>query len=495
MRHGGGVKKSLLGNFGVNVASAMLPIAIQLVTVPLYLHLIGQARYGLLSIVWLLLGYFGFLDLGLSRAAANALARLPIHATTERARVLATTCLLNLGLGCVGGVILYFGGTLILTRLLKLPVELVPEVDALSGWIAGLLPLAFLSGVGVGALEARERFVVANIVQVGGQALGQLLPLAAVYALGPSLAVVVPIAALVRGATALVTLLLAARQEHVFTHLAFDRAKARALLGYGGWVSLSGLLSPLIWSVDQVMIGAIQGVARVAAFAVPMNLVQRTQVIGAALARTLFPRLSSASEAEAEAAQRSAILALGHCFGMVCFGGILLLRPFLELWVGRGMADQAAPIGEILFFGIWINSVASVSLTYLLARGMPRLLVKLQLIELLPCVAMFWAMTHFFGVVGAAVAFSIRCLLDAALIMAAARIRLRDAWQLAGPALVLLAGAMVSLGVMPGLIARIAIGAAIGAVWLWLCWWKLPELREPVMQRLRRPPHHVDGVM
>src|ERR1700685_515110 len=103
--------RTLKNNFAINVFGAIGPLAVSLVTVPIYVRHIGDARYGVLSIVWVLLGYFGFLDLGLSRAAVNALARLRNAPQAARTRVLVTTLLLNLGLGLFGCLCLtVFGG-------------------------------------------------------------------------------------------------------------------------------------------------------------------------------------------------------------------------------------------------------------------------------------------------------------------------------------------------------------------------------------------------
>ena len=55
------------------------------------------------------------------------------------------------------------------------------------------------------------------------------------------------------------------------------------------------MICPVLASVDQFVIGSIMGVASVAHYAVPMNLVVRSQIFPAALARTLFPRMSSLS--------------------------------------------------------------------------------------------------------------------------------------------------------------------------------------------------------
>src|ERR1700675_1921015 len=98
--------RTLKTNFVINVLGAIVPLGVALVTVPIYVRHIGDARYGVLSIVWVLLGYFGFLDLGLSRAAVNALARLRDAPREARVRILVTTLMLNLGLGLLGSLCL-----------------------------------------------------------------------------------------------------------------------------------------------------------------------------------------------------------------------------------------------------------------------------------------------------------------------------------------------------------------------------------------------------
>ena len=56
--------RPLRTNFFVNLLSPFARIAIALVTIPIYIHHLWYSRYGVLTIAWILVGYFGFLDLG-----------------------------------------------------------------------------------------------------------------------------------------------------------------------------------------------------------------------------------------------------------------------------------------------------------------------------------------------------------------------------------------------------------------------------------------------
>lgn len=59
----------------LNVLGMMLPMVVGFLVVPGLIERIGQERFGMLAITWMLVGYFGLLDLGLGRALTQHLAQ------------------------------------------------------------------------------------------------------------------------------------------------------------------------------------------------------------------------------------------------------------------------------------------------------------------------------------------------------------------------------------------------------------------------------------
>ncbi len=479
--------RALRRNFAINVLGALVPLGVSLVTVPIYIRHIGEARYGVLAIVWALLGYFGFLDLGLSRASANALARLRDAPQKQRASVLATTMALNLALGVFGSLVLAVFGRFLLEHGLSIPDALKAEIEPAFAWIVALFPLALLSGVGVGALESRERFLLANILQVLGMSLGQIVPVVLAVCVSPSLAVVVPAAVIARALTVGAILAAALRQEGRLTLDSFDLKQARGLLSYGGWVTLSGLLSPILTSLDQFVIGSSVGVAAVAHYVVPMNLVTRSQIFAGALARTLFPRLSNSTPAEARRLASDAAVSLAFGYGAICAPAMILTPVFFRHWIGAEFARHSTPVAEILFFGAWINGVAFVPFGLLQSQGRPDVTGKFHAAEVLPFVLVLWACTSAFGIRGAAAAWSLRCAVDALLLIWASHLpRGAVLKALAAPLALLLLASAASAAVGPRLWLSFGVATIFGLCGVGLALASSPEIRDAAAQLGRR---------
>jgi O-antigen/teichoic acid export membrane protein len=70
----------------------------------------------------------------------------------------------------------------------------------------------------------------------------------------------------------------------------------------------------------------------------------------------------------------------------------------------------------ILMFGVWINGLACVPYYLLQARNRPDVAAKLHAIETVPFLVTLLLGTHFFGLIGAAVSWSLRMLIDAILL-------------------------------------------------------------------------------
>lgn len=450
---------SIRRNTFFNLAGSLSLAAVSLATVPLFLHQIGDVRYGVLAIVLLLLGYFSFFDLGLARATANRIARLRDATEAERESVFWTALGLNAAFGMVGGVVLYGVAGFALAHFFKMPGVLRGEVLSTLPWLAAAVPLATVSGVLVGALEGRERFGMVNLLEVFGSILFQVVPLAVAYLHGPELTGLIPAAVLARAFSLIPFVVAVVHVVPLRGRGGPRRRLVRPLLGYGGWVTVTSMATPILDTADRLLIGGVLGAAAVAYYTVPAELSGRFRMLPGALARSLFPRMSALGGAEANRQAASSLSVLAAVITPVIVLGILVMKPFLGVWVGTEFALRAAPVGELILVGIWINSLALLPYTQLQAQGRPDLVAKFHALELLPFIAVLWVAVSALGLPGAALAFTLRATVDALLLFWASKLwrPLVALW----PAGILVLGAWGGVQYAGGVHLRVALGVAL----------------------------------
>jgi O-antigen/teichoic acid export membrane protein len=406
---------SIRKNTVINLAGSIIPMLVMLVTVPLYLKVLGDARYGVLALVWLVLGYFSFLEMGLGKATANQIAKAHDAPAAERSEIFWTALIVNGVMGVVGAGILWLVGHYLLTNVLKMPEDFRQEALAALPWMVATFPLALASSVFNGALEGRNQFLTLNVLQVASNTVFQVAPLLVAYGYGPSLSIVIPAAVLSRAFMNIPFLMACYRALPLSLVPSFSIQRGKSLFSYGGWVAVAGMVSPVMETVDRFLIGAIVGAKAVAHYTIAYQLASKLRILPASLSRALFPRFSADTAEGGKLAQDSLSVLMAIMTPAVVLG-ILLVRPFLAWWVGEDVAQHAAPVAKIILVGVWANSLAQIPSGLIQGRGRPRVIANLQVAELLPFLVVLYVATRQWGVIGAASAWTLRVTADALLL-------------------------------------------------------------------------------
>lgn len=411
-------KFSLLSNTVANLSGVGFPLIVAILTIPPYLRIIGQSRFGIITLIWLLFGYFGLFDLGLSRATANHLARQENAGPIRQNEILWTALIVNALLGVVGATVLYFIGKIATPMLHAIPGNMQNEVAGALPWVACLLPLSTTSSVFAGALEAHERFVALNIIQITAATLAQVVPLAAAFFIGPTIINLVIATALVRLCSVIPLGWLALRQCSASRpHL--GKSQLLELFRYGGWVTVTNTVGPILTSIDQVMIGAFLGVSALTKYSIPFGIASKVLIVPGAVTRALFPTVVRLSPSDARARTELVAVTVAHIMAAICAPAIVAVSVALNIWLGAQFSADASEISRIILCGVWINGIAFVPAMLLQSQGRPSIPAKLHVAELLPFLLILWIGIHYFGLLGAALAWAIRVTVDAILLLIA----------------------------------------------------------------------------
>ena len=472
-----------VGRFtAINLAGAAVPLIVALVTVPSYLHTFGEVRYGVWLVAWVLVSYFGLIDLGLGRATANGVAKLRNAASADRENLVWTGLVVNAGFGVAIGAAVLVASELVV-RMIGLGGNVHTELVAALPWLAGAVPLFVVATVLVGALEGLERFLIVNVVGAIGSVSIQGLPLAAGILVAPRLDVLA--AATMLALVLNVALASVACVIHVPLTIRprFDRSQGRDLLRFGAWITVTSLISPLLSTLDKVIIGAVSGARAVTHYTVPFNLVTRLWIFPMALARAVFPRFSRLGGPDARALADESSRALGAIITPIIVLAIVCVEPFMRAWVGRGFASVATLPAEILLLGLWVNSLGFIPYTFLQGQGRPDVPAKLHLLELIPFVGVLWLGVKIFGVAGAAAAWSARVLVDTTLLLVLAKNEPQSQAYLV-PGALLVAAAFALAQVAPSSITGRALVSVVlvPAVLVWSWFVAPPSLRRIALQ-------------
>ncbi|VAW45915.1 hypothetical protein MNBD_GAMMA03-246 [hydrothermal vent metagenome] len=408
---------SLRKNSTYNLIGSVAPLFITLITLPIYIGLIGEERFGVLAIAWVLLGYFGLFDLGLGRATAQRLATQKNANSKDRSETFWTAIIINLGFGVAGGLLLWPVAHVFFTNYFQVSEQLRSEIIAAVPWLVLALPVATLSGVLTGTLQGREKFLVLNAVNLIGNLLFQVIPLLFAWLYSPKLTTILPIVLLSRLLTLNLLFICCQKYVPLVGRPLFVKGIAMPLFKFGGWVTVTSIVGPIMMVFDKFIIGTLLGAKMVAYYTIPYTLAERVLIIPSSLASALFPRLASESSyKEQKRLTEESVKVLSVVLTPIIVIGIFVMKPFIAWWLSPEFSIKTSYVGSILLLGIWVNSLATIPLARIQAKGRPDIVAKIHMFELLPYVfSMYFAISNW-GIIGASIVWSLRAAVDCILL-------------------------------------------------------------------------------
>ncbi len=437
-----GTRKRIAASTAWALTGNIVPMLAGLLAVPWFLHRLGQERFGVLSLIWVVVGYFSFLDMGLGRAVTVAVAplRRPGHGhagtTAQSLRderdILGAASTLIGGIG-LGVTALLAAGLAVGAPPLHLSTPLLQRESLDAIWVMlPAIPLLLLSSILRGHLEGVGAFRPLNLLRtlvgvllIGGPFVTSIFSPSLVWG---SLAIL-----LVRAGNAIVLAWLVAGQMRLplasllrTLLTGAHRAWLRRLWSFGSWATVSNVVGPVIVYIDRFVIAFMLSAGAVAAYSVPFDVVSRLPVVVAALCSVLLPELARHVPANApDGGGRAAARRIVHQSTLVSAAVVALVVALamvaapaaLSWWLGAVFAGQSSGVFQVLLLAFGVNALAQIPFTALQGTGHVRAVALVHLLEILPYVALvIWAVgAH--GLLGAAWAWTLRGVVDYAALL------------------------------------------------------------------------------
>jgi O-antigen/teichoic acid export membrane protein len=416
----GSLARNSVLNFGTQVFSVVVAFA----SLPFIVHGLGDERFGLLTLLWLFVGYFSVIDFGAGQAALRFLSvAVAERDVTRVARTFRLTFLISACIGLISAVTAVAVSYTNVTSLLRLDETLRADVGSGLRLLAFGLPAQLLQVSLKSFPMAFNRYGLNAALQATSVLL-QWVGGAIVATAGGGFMGVLTLTVVSRYLVAFgyIAVALSLAPEVIRGGRRISREELRPFLSYGGWAAVPQLLGPAFAFIERFVVGAILPLAWVTYFAIPSDTVGRFLIFPLSFVYAAFPVFSGGWTTEAGKERVKSVYA--RSVKLVMLGIVplaLVLGIFageiLTVWLGPSIAEKSTVPLMILACGMVFNVLAQIPVTFLMAVGRPDLPAKLGLVQTPLYIGALVLLTGQWGIVGTAAAWAIRVTVETAVLV------------------------------------------------------------------------------
>lgn len=396
----------LARNAWSNLLGAAIPALVMLGTVPLVVKGLGEAGYGLYSLVTAIVGYFAVIDINVTAGSVKYIAEH--NARKDRESVFQTVSFglaTYITIGVLGALGLFFSASWLVTSVFEVPQRLIPEAIATLrlaalGFLAGQLQ-SYLNSVP----QSLMRYDISARLEM---VFGTVVPLATVGVLMLGYGLFEVILLRVAASTLHCAILWGAIRR-LLPGLGWrwpGSSFRNALLGFSAYSFLSRFATLSYAHADKLIIGALVGVTGLAYFTVAATLANRVLSLTFRLSGVFFPA-ASALAANGEFARLDRAYLKATRYVVFLNAAILVLvavfaEQILGYWMNETFARNGALVLTVMALSQFVDSLTSLPSLVNDGMGHPRVSGLFAVARALSGLAIVYVGVAGWGIDGAA---------------------------------------------------------------------------------------------
>lgn len=401
-----------------NILGNVIPIIFAVLFIPPLIKGLGAERFGILSIAWMIIGYFSFFDFGIGKGVTKIIAeKIALNQTDQISSIFWTSLFLIMLISVVAlsGLLIFIHP---LVNVFNLSENLHKEAADIFYLLAFSIPIVTTMTALRGLLEAYQKFATINTMKVF---LGMFTFLGPILALiiTDSLFWVIFFLILIRIVIWILYLWQCIKVHRGLQSMKIDFNEIKPVLKFSIWITLGNIIVPLIFYSDRFLIGALISASAITFYITPYELVTKLMLIPDALSGVLFPVFSASFLFNPELSKKLFKRGAKFIF-LVLYPMVFFITTFafeiLDIWLGIKFAQKSYLILQFLAIGVLMNCISLIPTNFLQGIGKPKIITLIVLVELPFYLSAMWFAIDLAGINGAALVFMVAATINVSIL-------------------------------------------------------------------------------
>lgn len=400
-----------------------LELIVGLVYTPILTRVLGQAEYGLYSLVASVISYLTILDLGFGSAIVIYTARYRANKDVEKEHKLhGMFFIVYLIIGVIVGIL----GYILYLNVDKLfgssmTIEEIKIAKTMMLILTGNLVITFPMSIFSSIITAYEKFIFAKSLNIARIIISPLITIPLLFSGYKSIGVVT-VTTILNIITLIINMFYSLKKLEI--KLDFRKFNFKLLVeifSFSFFIFLNVIVDKVNWSLDQFILGAISGTVVVAIYNIAAYINTIYLSFSTAISGVLLPRITQMETNKATNQDFTEIfIKIGRLqyiiMGLIITGFILVGKEFMILWQGKEYL-QSYYIACILMIPVTVPLIQNAGLSILQAKNKHKFRTVILLLIAILNVCISIPLAKLYGGIGTAIGTAISLVIGQIIIM------------------------------------------------------------------------------